>query len=176
MATTIQSLDSLFVHLSLVVDPQITVRRYALDSRALPLAQDALPFAEQVHRVLIRNRVDTSHSEAITGKMADSVPLAGHEHAHYLATDEDGDGRLDHVTVYAPRGFDEDDLTALGELRCIFRHGNRPDARKVLTGLGGRDQLAEAAIFATSRRWRSITPFSLPPFLESRRRQRATSA
>src|SRR2546429_9887 len=56
MATAIQSLDSLFVHLSLAVDPQITVARYALDSRALPLAQDALPFAEQVRRALIRNR------------------------------------------------------------------------------------------------------------------------
>jgi hypothetical protein len=32
MATAIQSLDSLFVHLSLTVDPQITVVRHALDS------------------------------------------------------------------------------------------------------------------------------------------------
>ena len=164
MAIAIQSLDFLFVHPSLTVDPQITVACYALDSRDLPLVQDALPFDEQVRRALIRNRVDTSHSEAITGKTADSVPLAGHEHAHYLATDEDDAGRLDHVTVYAPRGFNEGDLTALGQLRCIFRHGNRPDVRMVLTVLGGREQLAEAVIFATSRRWHSVTPFSLPRF------------
>ena len=52
-------------------------------------------------RVLFRNRVDTSHSEAITGKTADSVPLEGHEHAHYLATDKDDDGRLDHLSASA---------------------------------------------------------------------------
>ena len=74
----------------------ITAARYVIDSPLLPLVQDALPFAEQVRRALIRSRVDTSHSEAIVGKTVDGVPLAGHLHAHYLATDEDGDGWLDH--------------------------------------------------------------------------------
>jgi CRISPR-associated protein Csb2 len=138
----------------------IAAARYAL----LPLVQDALPFAEQVRRALIRNRVDTSHSEAIVGKTLDGTPLAGHLHAHYLATDEDGDGRLDHVTLYAPRGFDRHDLQAIGALRTIFRRGNRPDVRLVLTGFGEAKLLAGAPLFAQSRRWRSVTPFSLPRF------------
>src|SRR5436853_3671260 len=142
----------------------VTVACYSLNSKARPLVQDALPFAEQVRRALIRNRVDTSHSEAITGKTADGVPLEGHEHAHYLVTDEDNDGRLDHVTVYAPRGFDAGDVDALGRLTCIFRQGNRPDVRMVLTGLGGREAFAKLAIFDCSRRWRSVTPFALPRF------------
>src|SRR5258708_15560721 len=54
---------------------RFTTARYALDSTVLPLSQDALPFAEQVRRAVIRNRSDTSHSEAITGKTADGVPL-----------------------------------------------------------------------------------------------------
>jgi CRISPR-associated protein Csb2 len=141
-----------------------TVARYALDSNVLPLAQDAMPFAEQVRRALIRNRVDTSHSEAIVGKTIDGVPLEGHLHAHYLATDEDGDGRLDHVTLYAPCGFDQHDLAAIGALRTIFRQGNRPDVRLVLIGLGEVEQFGEAPIFARSWRWRSVTPFSLPRF------------
>src|SRR5215210_1446890 len=90
----------------------VTVIRFALNSVVLPLVQDALPFAEQVRRALIRNRVGTEHSEVITGKKADGVPLEGHAHAHYLPTDEDGDGRLDHVTVYAPRGFGPEDVAA----------------------------------------------------------------
>jgi CRISPR-associated protein Csb2 len=126
--------------------------------------KDILPFAEQVRRALIRNRVDTSHSEAITGKTADGAPLAGHLHAHYFAADEDHDGRLDHVTIYAPCGFDAGDVEALGQLRCIFRRGNRPDVRMVLTGLGSRDLCDEVPIFAASRRWRSVTPFALPRF------------
>ena len=142
----------------------VTAAHYALDSTVLPLAQDALPFAEQVRRALIRNRVDTSHSEAITGKHKDGTPLDGHEHAHYFATDEDHDGRIDHLTIYAPRGFDEADREALGALRTIFRSGNRPEARMVLTGLGGENLLSEISIFAEARRWRSVTPFSLPRF------------
>lgn len=142
----------------------VTVARFALNSTVLPLAQDAMPFGEQVRRALIRNRVDTSHSEAIIGKTIDGVPLEGHLHAHYLATDEDGDGRLDHVTLYAPCGFDKGDLAAIGALRTIFRQGNRPDVRLILTGLGEVAQFGDAPIFALSRRWRSVTPFSLPRF------------
>jgi len=140
------------------------VARYALHSTMLPLAQDSLPFGEQVRRALIRNRVDTSHSEAIIGKTVDGVPLEGHLHAHYLSTDENGDGRLDHVTLYAPCGFDKGDLAAIGALRTIFRQGNRPDVRLILTGLGEVAQFGDTPVFARSRRWRSVTPFSLPRF------------
>ncbi|QQS48117.1 MAG: type I-U CRISPR-associated protein Cas5/Cas6 [Acidobacteriota bacterium] len=142
----------------------VTMARYALDSTVLPLTQDTLPFAEQVRRALIRNRVDTSHSEAIVGKTIDGTPLDGHLHAHYLATDEDGDGRLDHLTIIAQRGFDESDVKALGSLRTIFRHGNRPDVRMVLTGLGETGQFPDLPLMNSSRNWRSVTPFSLPRF------------
>jgi CRISPR-associated protein Csb2 len=142
----------------------ITAARFTFNSTVLPRVQDSLPFAEQVRRALIRNRVDTSHSEAIVGKTIDGVPLDGHLHAHYLATDEDGDGRLDHVTLYAPCGFDEHDQAAIGALRTIFGRDNRPNVRMVLTGLGEAAQFGDAPIFAWSRRWRSVTPFSLPRF------------
>ena len=142
-----------------------TIARFALDSTVLPLVQDALPFAEQVRRALIRSRADTEHSEVITGKTADGVPLEGHGHAHYLPTDEDGDGRLDHITVYAPRGFGSEDTAALGALRTIYRKGNKPEVRMILAGLGAAEDFAgEVLLFKSSRRWRSVTPFSLPRF------------
>ncbi len=142
-----------------------TVARFALDSTVLPLVQDALPFAEQVRRALIRNRVGTGHSEVITGKSVDGVPLEGHRHAHYLPTDEDGDGRLDHVTVYARSGLGPEDVAALGALRTIYRRGNSPEARLVLTGIGVVEEFAGVGVlFRPSRRWRSVTPFSLPRF------------
>jgi CRISPR-associated protein Csb2 len=173
---------------SAIIKDDRKVARFALDSTVLPLVTDALPFAESVRRALIRNRADTSHSEAITGKSVAGVPLEGHEHAHYFATDEDGDGRLDHVSIYCPRGFDEADVEALGSLRTIYRHGNRPEVRMILIGLSGverfaqrgsRPDLKEAdrdvcapgsapsaapSVFAISKRWRSVTPFSLPRF------------
>jgi CRISPR-associated protein Csb2 len=164
--------------------PTINAAYYLLDSTMLPLITFALPFAEHVRRALIRNRVDTSHSEAITGKTVAGVPLEGHEHAHYFATDEDGDGRLDHVTIYCPRGFDEADVEALGSLRTIYRPGNRPEVRMILIGLSGVGRFAQSGsrpdleeadrdvcapsdaprVFAISKRWRSVTPFSLPRF------------
>lgn len=138
---------------------------FAVQSETLPSITNALPFAEQIRRALIRNRSDISHSETITGKTSDGTPLEGHLHAHYFVTDEDGDGRVDHATIYAPRGFDPvGDVEALGQLRNIFRRGNRPNVRMVLIGLGGPDDFADVPIFARTRRWRSVTPFSLPRY------------
>ena len=163
-----------------IFDRRLTLAIFELTDSGRPHIVLALPFAEQVRRALIRNRVDTSHSEAITGKTADGVPLEGHEHAHYFAADEDGDGRLDHVTVYCPRGFDQADVEALGSLRTIYRRGNAPDVRMILIGLGTIKSLVASAqqpheytasmtrplpqAVLTSSRWRSVTPFSLPRF------------
>jgi CRISPR-associated protein Csb2 len=142
----------------------VTVARYELDATVLPPMQEAMRFAEQVRRALIRNRVETSHSEAIVGKTSEGVPLDGHLHAHYLATDEDHDGRLDHVTVYAPRGFDAADQQALGAIRTIYRRDELPNVKLVLTGLGTVAQMPKLALFQQHKRWRSVTPFSLPRF------------
>jgi CRISPR-associated protein Csb2 len=191
MATPIQSVSSLSAPRRPYLARRLRLAGFEITSTTRPHVTAALPFAEQVRRALIRNRVDTSHSEAITGKRADGTPLDGHEHAHYFPTDEDHDGRIDHITIYAPRGFDDSDLEALGSLRTIFRSGNRPEVRMVLTGLGGpvsqsvddvrssafirrfsegippkggTTNLSEVSIFAEARRWRSATPFSLPRF------------
>jgi CRISPR-associated protein Csb2 len=146
------------------IPQKMTVARYALDATVLPLVQDALPFAEQIRRAIIRSRTGASHSRALVGKRVDGTPLEGHLHAHYLATDEDGDGRLDHITIYAPCGFDASDVAALGKLARIFRRGNRPEVRTVLIGLSYQEQFNQVPILASSRRWRSVTPFSLPRF------------
>src|SRR6185295_9842367 len=168
MATAIQSLD---YHSASCpdLDRRFSVAAFGITSTTRPDVTAALPFAEQVRRALIRNRVDTSHSEVITGKHKDGTPLDGHEHAHYFPTDEDHDGRIDHITIYAARGFDEADLEALGSLRTIFRSGNRPEVKMVLTGLGGQELFSleaagdacalsdsEVSIFAEAKRWRSV--------------------
>ena len=174
-ATKRLSFDSPTLPQSRAVETNFQVARFVIDSTVLPLAQDALPFAEQVRRALIRHRADTEHSEVITGKMLNGVPLAGHAHAHYLPTDEDGDGRLDHITLYAPRGFESQDVAAFDALRTIYRRGNRPEVRLVLAGLGaltefvaepGAPELRTGSrlLFGAARRWRSVTPFALPRY------------
>jgi len=176
----------------------LRLAQFRIVNSSRPPIVHALPFAEQVRRALIRNRVDTSHAEARTGKRINGVPLEGHEHAHYFPTDDDGDGRLDYVTIYCPRGFDEADVEALGSLRTIYGSVNRSEVRMRLIGLGtitnslpqsvltgsssqdNIDPLPEAVlrnsplrsgycpvdsgIFDSAKRWRSVTPFSLPRF------------
>lgn len=141
-----------------------TTARFALSSAVLPLVTDAMPFAEMTRFALSHNRAGNSYSPALTGKTKDGVPLEGHEHAHFFVTDEDADGRLDHLTVYAPCSFNRDDVEAFGQLRSVKRYGNLPNVRTVLLGLGDREDFEDVPIFKSSKRWRSVTPFSLPRF------------
>jgi CRISPR-associated protein Csb2 len=154
----------------------ITVARYALDSTVLPLIQDTLIFAELARIEVLRQRGGVarnaakraSHSEALTGKAIDGTPLEGHEHAHYLPTDEDGDGRLDHLTIWAPMGFSAEDQEALGSLTTVKRRQELPEVWLTLAALGTAEELAALEepppLFRSSARWRSVTPFSLPRF------------
>src|ERR1051325_1543110 len=144
-----------------------TVARFALSSAVLPSVTEALPFAEQARAALSSLRADETYSLALAGKTeGEGVPLKeDHAHGHFWATDEDADGRLDHLTIYAPRGFDADDVDALGRVRVVKRHDkNLPDVRLVLLGLGERDDFAHVPLFRAAQRWRSVTPFSLPRF------------
>jgi CRISPR-associated protein Csb2 len=144
-----------------------TAARFALSSAVLPSVTEVLPVAEEARREVSRRRSDETYSLALAGKTeGGGAPLKeDHAHAHFWATDEDGDGRLDHLTVYAPRGFDADDVEALGRVCVVKRHyKNLPDVRLVLLGLGTRDDFAHVPVFRAAKRWRSVTPFSLPRF------------
>ncbi|HEX8734145.1 MAG TPA: type I-U CRISPR-associated protein Csb2 [Pyrinomonadaceae bacterium] len=148
---------------------QIMVARFALSANVLPLVTKSLPFAELARRSLIRSRgFNTGHSEIITGKKADGTPLLNHQHAHYLATDEDGDGHLDHLTIFAPRGFDKSDVAALGEMSSINWRESRTGVRLILTGMGNASYFAASEkpirLFQKAAKFRSVTPFSLPYF------------
>ncbi len=153
--------------------PDVQVARFALDANVLPLLKSALPFAERFRsKLLASRRYKGSYSEVLTGKSEfDQVPLTGHDHAYFIPTDEDGDGRLDHLTVYAERGFDRDDLAALGQLLTVQQFDDRPEVQTVMIGLGTKEQFAKIALeqpaiawLGSHKKWRSFTPFSLPRF------------
>jgi CRISPR-associated protein Csb2 len=148
---------------------KVEVARFALSSSVLPLVTSTMPFAETARFAVSQNRAGNSFSKALSGKEWDEdlqkwQPLKGHRHAHFLATDEDGDGRLDHLTIYAPCGFNSDDLAALGQIRSVKRPKNLPSTKLVLTGLGSKEDFLQISIFKKSKIWRSVTPFSLPNF------------
>jgi len=158
MVTAIKSLSFESSLLALGCDASNVVV-FELTDSTRHLVVHTLPFAEQVRRALIRNRVDTSHSEAITGKTIDGTPLEGHEHAHYLPTDEDHDGLLDHLTIFCPRGFDEADIEALKSLRTIYRAGNRPSIRLVLLDITANSEGRSQPVELSASTSHSLTPF-----------------
>jgi CRISPR-associated protein Csb2 len=143
--------------------PIFAAARYSIESvEKLPI-QEALPLAEQLRRAIIRQRLSTRHSDCLVGKSIDGSLLVGHTHAHYFSTDEDGDRTVDHLTVYAPRGLDEGDLEALKNVRSVALPWRPSRVRVLMLGIGGLLSFP-TAMFRSSRRWRSITPFSLPRF------------
>jgi CRISPR-associated protein Csb2 len=152
------------------------VARYVLDvaegRRPLPPVTETLPFAEAVRSALIglHHRHTGVYSAAFTGKDKDGQPLATHNHAFYLPTDEDRDGRIDHVTVYAAGRFSRDDVSALDRLRslsfgkegevCGESGRRRTTHRLLLVGLDKKKPTDVVSVFGPENRvWESATPY-----------------
>ncbi|MFW6114445.1 MAG: type I-U CRISPR-associated protein Csb2, partial [bacterium] len=162
--------------------PRVQVARYALDSTVLPLASETLAIAELARSALIylctktegrrvhgrewswkehkagRQPVDLAPFRNLTGKDASGRPLSGHRHAYYLPTDEDGDGRLDHLTIVAEEGFASTEIKALDRLRFLKRSEELPQLSLLFTGMGSLDDFQPLPL-RESRDWVSATPF-----------------
>jgi CRISPR-associated protein Csb2 len=162
------------------------VARYAIDVTVLPLLQETLSLGELARQRLqgIYGRQNNGMSSVIfSGKTQEGIPLRDHRHAFYIPTDEDGDGRLDHLTIYARGeadsegqdiGFEEADLRALDAFRRLRQVGGKPDLRLVLLGVGICDAWGDVPLLGRSQHWRSSTPFVLPRHQKARGRRRET--
>jgi CRISPR-associated protein Csb2 len=159
----------------------VQVVRYALDSTVLPLVTETLPVAEAARRALMswHGRLTETNgvrgrSDVLSGKDEHGQRLAGHRHAYYLPTDEDGDGRLDHLTVYAAGGFGQDEQRAfdrLRELRTGRQGEDRHPLRLLLLGMGAHDKYRSGP-FKESRIWVSATPYIATRYAKTRGRDR----
>lgn len=154
--------------------PILTVARFALDGPVLPLVEDTLKIAELARRTLmgIYRRLEEQRlyagcapddaplpkSEVFSGKDANGNHLEGHRHAYYLPSDEDGDGRLDHLTVVATMGFGDSEIKALDAIRRLKRDSGEP-LNLLLLALGQTESIAAARILGPSKTWISATPF-----------------
>jgi len=157
---------------------QMQVARFSLDSNVLPLITETLPVAESARRMLMgilgrrfpQPDGSKARSAIFAGKNEISQPLSGHGHAYYLPTDEDGDGRLDHLTVIAPDGFGPQEIRALDLLKEIkSRDALRPrhPLRVLLLGLGRLDGYEPWPV-RPSQIWVSATPFIATRHLKRR--------
>ena len=159
----------------------IDVVRYALDSTVHSLVTETLPVAEAARRALMgtHGRITEQNgvrgrSSTLSGKDEHGRPLAGHRHAYYLPSDEDDDGRLDHLTVYAADGLDAQERGAVDRLRELRtgREGeDRHPLRLLLLATGASDQYAPGPL-QTSRVWVSATPYIATRHAKTRGRNR----
>ncbi len=124
------------------------IARVALNAPVLPLVTATLPLAEQFRRTLLSKCKQLAlgdepgladaeiwrRSPAFWAKDKEGRPQTGHGHAFFLPTDEDGDGRLDHVAVFARMDLGELERQALGALRLwlsrrdVYSRRYNPDA------------------------------------------------
>lgn len=160
----------------IVLCPQVA--RFVLDSTVLPLVTDTLPVAESARWTLMgiygrrfpQTDGSRGRSTVFSGKDVESNPLQGHGHAYYLPTDEDKDGRLDHLTVVATDGFCPRELKALDCLRELKSHEREQSGhplRVLLLGLGRFDDY-EPWPLRVSQVWVSVTPFIATRYLKRR--------
>lgn len=139
--------------------------RYLIDAKPLPSVTQALAVGELARRsvmALYGRAQDGARSSALSGRDEDGRPLAGHRHAFYLATDEDRDGRLEHLTIVASGGFSEADINALNSLSRLNPGGGGTELELLLLGTGAADDLVRVGgPVGPAKTWASVTPFVL---------------
>jgi CRISPR-associated protein Csb2 len=104
--------------------------RYALNTATahrpvLPPLSDTLLVADKFRSAAMA--VCREPSRTLSGHEADGSPCKGYDHAFWWPLDEDNDGFLDHVMVWAPGGFDQSEVDALRRLTRLRQRGGRPD-------------------------------------------------
>lgn len=170
---------------SALVRNRPTIARFLLDGPVLPPVTETLTVAESFRRTLMgifqrqahdkKYGRDQGYQEAfrsplLSGKDAAGQPLRSHGHAYYLPADEDGDGRIDHLTVIAEDGFGGGEVNALDACRS-FRVGEDQRLRLLLVGLGNGGDF-RAPLLSPSRTWLSATPFIVTRHVKRRGRRK----
>jgi CRISPR-associated protein Csb2 len=146
-----------------------TVARFAIRSAVLPRLHDAILLGERLRQSAMAQsrRVSGDARSVFSGHGA---VASNHQHAMYLSSSEDSKNRergfIDHLTVSARGGFEEEDVIALQRLRRLWGRSGH-DLDLVLVGLGSASDFGgfpqpHAPMLAQSRVWESVTPF-VPP-------------
>lgn len=140
--------------------------RWAISANALPSIHASVAYGHVLRDALLSAHDDrgSGPSATLSGKEPDGDPRTGHRHAHYLGLDEDSDGLLDTLVLWAPEGLDDRELTAATRLRELWASGHVKDFRRCQLGLeavGAVDEVAPM-LAGPSRMWQSHTPFSPP--------------
>lgn len=150
--------------------PRPQVVRFALDSTVLPLITETLAVADAsrwnvmgIHGGITARRDGIKgKSQVFSGKDIDGNRIIDHSHCYYLPTDEDNDGRLDHLTLISEAGFGKDELSALNSLRQIKSRDSIESGHNLAVVLLGTKMLTQENRHgpeAMASTWLSATPY-----------------
>jgi CRISPR-associated protein Csb2 len=164
-----------------------TMARFSLDGAVLPLVEDTLRIAESARRTAmgIYRRIEEQRlyhgnrpkdrpmprSEVFSGKDENGHPLKGHRHAYYIPSDEDGDGRIDHLTIVAAMGFGTVEVKVLDAM-CRLPHEGAEPLDLVLLALGQATEICAPKLAGPARVWISATPYIATRFPKARGRKK----
>jgi CRISPR-associated protein Csb2 len=146
---------------------------------ALPAVARTLPQADLLHEALVSKLgFSVEPCPEIVGRDEAGKPLKGHQHAHLLPVDLDGDGRLDHIVVFARMGLGARAQRAIRNLRKTYMKGGIGELQVAVAGAGALNDLRaiEAGMSLAVKEllgpatgaasWVSATPFVPPRHLK----------
>lgn len=144
--------------------PRVTAVRYAITGKPRPLVTDTVTMGDSFKRAAmsVYGRLNAGGmSPVLSGRQNGdgNIMLDNHSHAFFLPTDEDNDGRLDHMTaaVSAGHSFEPDVTAALVKIKRI-QHGS---STLQITYLAhdGLESFKAAPTLQRASRWISDTPY-----------------
>lgn len=155
------------------------VVRYAVVDKVKPLVTESLIIADTMRRAamsMFGNANGGAKSPVLSGKDESGTILKGHMHASYLPTDEDGDGRIDHMTVVAGEidSSPKKELDALSSVNHLWSASLKGNIRLVFEGHGKIVDFPNVKMFGTSRRWQTATPLVLSRHMKLRKSEGRT--
>jgi len=137
--------------------------RFALErtaSNVLPPIQVAVSIAEVMRKAVMRRYSDLHGGTATTrlaGKDSEGTQKReGHDHPYYLPIDAEGNGRIDRIDVWFPRGCSHREYRAVTSVGKIY-DGFLFDGEYAITFLGAIEP-------PRARVWRCATPVVLERF------------
>jgi len=109
---------------------KLQLLRYALNTASihrsvLPPVTDTLLVAGRFRDAIMA--LCENPCTVVSGHNPDGSPCGHHQHAFWWPLDEDNDGFIDHVMVFAPGGFGDDEVRALRRLTRLRQRSGCPD-------------------------------------------------
>lgn len=139
----------------------VTTIRFALYGRPLPRMEDAVRIGELL-RVALMHLAEKHLGQVPVLLSGHDLPESNrHQHAFFLPECND-QGRIDHILVHAPGGFESEHLRAIAKLNRLFtRDGS--EWQVIFEGAGDLGLFADVCSHArTGLVWRSVTPYLRP--------------